>query len=353
MAALVFVCTPDAAYAAIDARPYALGLALVIASMLCFFKWLDTGKAALGILYAISAALVVYCHYLFALALFAQFVYGLRHWRRLVWPWAAAAALCAPLAGQVVYFYRTRGSHSFDATPDVKAFFAAIAPPVVAGTVLLAFFVSRRLEDLRHRIDWSFLCAWLVFPPAFLFAISSLTDTKLFVTRYYLSCTPAVALLAGYAITRSSAQRFATALLAASLGIGIWQLGPIHGNQDWRGAIAALNAEATGADTILAATGFVEGTSREIENPRLREVLFAPEAAYGLKPFRGLPFAFDEHAVPGDLGQGRVFLVARHFIVNGLRVDIEYEALLARKLAGYHRRKLGDFRGVSAVVFER
>jgi len=274
LAALAFVCIPDVSFAAIDARPYMLGLALLMASMLCFFKWLDSGKLLFAILYTISAALVVYCHYLFGLALFAQLIYGLRYWRKLVPLWIAVGALCLPLAGQLLHFYQTRGTHSFDADPDVKTLFTAIAPPIVAGSVLLAILVSRKVTRLRHRIHWPFLLAWLVFPPAFLFAISSFSDTKLFVTRYYLSCSPAVALLAGYAISRLSAYRFASTLLTASLAIGIWRAGPIHGNEDWRGVTEAVNARESGADTVFVTSGFVEGTSREIDNVALRDVLF-------------------------------------------------------------------------------
>lgn len=354
LAALVFVCIPDVSFAAIDARPYALGLALVIASMLCFFQWLDTGKFRFAILYVISAALVVYCHYLFALALFAQLVYGLRYWRKLVPLWAAAGALCLPLAGQLLHFYQTRRSHSFDATPDVRGFFAAIAPPIVAGTVVLTIFVSKRVVKLRHRIYWPFLCAWLVFPPAFLFAISSFTDTKLFVSRYYLSSAPAAALLAGYAISRLSAQRFACVLLTASLAIGIWRAGPLHGNEDWKGVTSTVNALASGSDMILIATGFVEGTGREMDSARLRDVLFSPEQAYPVKQFLRLPFAFEETAVPGQFGgTGRVFLITRRSSPFGLRTGMQYESLLSQRLTGYRSRELGNAGGVSLVVFER
>lgn len=354
LAALAFVCIPDVTFAAIDARPYMLGLALLIASMLCFFKWLDTGKLLFAILYTISAALVVYCHYLFGLALFAQLIYGLRHWRKLIPLWIAAGALCLPLAGQLLHFYQTRRSHSFDASPEVGAFFTAIAPPVVAGSVLLTMFASKKVANLPHRIYWPYLLAWLVFPPAFLFAISSFTDTKLFVTRYYLSCSPPVALLAGYAISRLSACRFASTLLTASLAIAVWRAGPIHGNEDWRGAISAVNARASGADPVLVSTGFVEGTSREIENAQLRDVLFSPQLVYPMKPFRRLPYAFEKTAVPDDLaGSERVFLITRRSTYFGLATGMRYESLLSQKLSGYHSTELGNPGGVSLVVFER
>jgi 4-amino-4-deoxy-L-arabinose transferase-like glycosyltransferase len=354
LAALAFVCIPEVSFAAVDARPYALGLAVLIASMLCFFKWLDTGKLLFGILYAISAAMVIYCHYLFGLALIAQFIYGLHHWRKLVALWAVAGTLCLPLAGQLLHFYQTRRSHSFDATPDARAFFVAIAPPILAGSLLLTIFASKRAAELRHRICWPYLFTWLVFPPAVLLAVSSLTDTKLFVSRYYLSCTPAAALLSGYAISRLSAQRFASALLTASLAIGIWRAGPLHGNEDWRGVMSTVNALVSGADTVLIATGFVEGTSGEINSARLHDVLFSPQQVYPLKQFRCLPYAFEQTAVPGDLtGSRRVFLITRRSTFFGLRTGMQYESLLSQRLIGYRSRELGNLVGVSLLVFER
>jgi len=354
LAALVFVCMPDVSFAAIDARPYSLGLALLIASMLCFFKWLDTRQLAFAVLYAISAALVVYCHYLFALALFAQFICGLGQWRKLVPLWVAAGALCLPLVGQLLHFYQTRRSHSFDASPDIKTLFVAIAPPVVAGSVLLTIFASKRVYKLRHRIYWPYLIAWLVFPPTFLFAVSLLTDTKLFVSRYYLCSAPAAALLAGYAISRLSAQWFASTVLTASLVIGIWRAGPLHGNEDWRSVAATTNARVSSADVVLVASGFVEGTTVACDSPQLRDVLFSPQVAYPLRQFRRLPYAYEKNAVPDDLaGTGRVFLITRRSSFFGLGTGMRYESLLSQKLPGYRSRELGNMGGVSLVVLEQ
>jgi hypothetical protein len=151
-----------------------------------------------------------------------------------------------------------------------------------------------------------------------------------------------------------SAQRFASTLLTASLAIGIWRAGPLHGNEDWKGVMSSVNALVSGADTVLIATGFVEGTSREIDNARLHDVLFSPQQVYPLKQFRRLPYAFEETAVPGGLaGSGRVFLITRRSTLFGLRTGMQYESLLSQRLTGYRSRELGNLVGVSLLVFER
>lgn len=355
LAALALLAVPGVSFAAIDARPYALGLALVIGSMLCFLRWLDTGRPLFAALYVVTSALVVYAHYLFALGLVAQLVFGLHRARRLAPLWAAIGLLCLPLVGQVLNFYRSRQAHSVGIySPGVDLFFIAIAPPVLVGAVLFSFIVSKRTVGLgQFRVPWQLLFAWLIFPPAFLFLLS-FTHTKLFLPRYYLTCAPAAALLAGYAIARISAVRTGSAVLALSMAVGIWQAGPLHGGEDWRGAMRTVDAQASSEDAVLVTTGFVEGTREETNGPRLRDVLYSPQLLYPVKHFLRLPFHFEEEAIPGDLAQfRRVFLITRQTTPGGQYAATQYECRLKQKLAGYRSQDLGNFGGVSVVRFER
>jgi mannosyltransferase len=355
IAALAFLAIPQVSFAAIDARPYALGLALVIASMLCFLKWLDTGRPIFAALYVVSTALVVYDHYLFALSLTAQLAYGWRRGRWLAALWAAIGALCLPLAGQFLYFYHTRQAHNVGALPDANAFFMAIAPPVLVGTVLLSIMASKgAAAEAHHGIPWRLLFVWLMAPPAILSLVSWFTDTRLFLDRYYLSAAPAAALLAAYAVARCSAFRLASAVLAISLAIGTWKAGPLHGGEDWRGAMQAVNAEARPEDAVLIDCGFVEGTPAEIQGARLRDVLYAPQSMYPIRNFIRLPFHFDERSVPEDLARyGRVFLITIQTTPGGQDTGMQYECWLKRKLPGYASQGMGNFGGVSAIRFDR
>src|SRR5258708_39336890 len=76
LAVLVFACLPSVTYAASDARPYALALLIVNASMLLLLKWLDTGDKRIAAAYVVMAALILYAHYLFAPILLMQGLYA-------------------------------------------------------------------------------------------------------------------------------------------------------------------------------------------------------------------------------------------------------------------------------------
>src|SRR4051812_37336810 len=100
--------------------------------------------------------------------------------------------------------------------PDKDAFFTAIVPPGLSGAALFPGG-ARRKTGPPPAGPWGFLFTWLLFPPGILFLISVVTDTKLFVARYYLGCAPAAALLAAYVIVRCSAVSLASGILLLSL----------------------------------------------------------------------------------------------------------------------------------------
>jgi len=353
VAVLAFLCLPEVAFAAIDARPYALALALLLASTLFLIRWVDGGRARDAALYVATAALVVYAHYLFALALLPHAVYAARRSRALAGLWTAVGALCLPLAGQVLYFYRTRHTHSFAQSPAVESYFMAIVPPALAGAVFLAVILRRPKPDVPS-LPWSFLFAWLMVPTTLVFLLSLFTEVKLFVPRYLLGCAPAAALLAAWAIVRCSAVRAARAVLLVALALHIWKQGPTHGGEEWRGAMRALAAEAKPGDKLLIATGFIEGSGAAMQDPLLRDVLFAPQIAYPVPAFTGLPFRFDAAFIPGDLAAyRRVFLVTRRTTLPDYATGIKYEHYVEGQLPGWHARELCEPGAISVVAFER
>jgi mannosyltransferase len=352
VAALAFICLPDVAFAAIDARPYALAVALLLGSTLFLVRWVDEGRAVDAVLYVATAALVVYAHYLFALALVPHAVYAARRIRMLVLLWCGAGALCLPLAGQVLHFYKTRSTHSFATVPTAGMYFATIAPPVLAGAVLLALVLRRRKSEVAP-LPWKFVFAWLLAPATLLFGLSLFTDVKLFVPRYLLGCAPAAAILAAWAIVRCSAVRIPAAAMLIALGLHVWQAGPNH-REDWRTPMRALAAEAKPGDEVLVTTGFIEGEGPRMTDPLLRDVLFSPQIAYPIPSFAGLPYRFDAAFVPADLAaHPRVYLVSQRSDSLVRATGLEYQLYLRGKLPGYRSRELGPFAGVSVVVFER
>ena len=66
---LVFACSEQVAFAAADARPYALALLLLIASTWMLVCWLDSGRLLHAAVYVSLTVLTIYAHPLFAIAL--------------------------------------------------------------------------------------------------------------------------------------------------------------------------------------------------------------------------------------------------------------------------------------------
>ena len=82
LAVLAFACSEPVAYAAADARPYALGLCALIASALLLAAWLETARLRYGIGYPVAVALAIYTHCLLAPALAVLGFWALSRVRR-------------------------------------------------------------------------------------------------------------------------------------------------------------------------------------------------------------------------------------------------------------------------------
>jgi len=344
LSVIAFLCIYEVSFAAIDARPYALGLALLMGSMLCFLQCLDSPKRLYAMVYVVASALVVYTHYLLALGLVAQLVYGWRYRRKLAPLWLAIGVLCLPLSSHVLNLYHTRKAHMFAPTPELSAVLTAIAPPALAAAVFLAAILSRRTAAASRRIPYLLLLVWAFFPPTFLFLLSTFTDTSLFFSRYFLSAAPALALLAGYALSRMASVSLAGVVLVAAFAVMNWHVFAYHALEDWRGAMAALNAQVGPEDPVLVASGFVEGTPEDINH---RDVLYAPQLAYPIPHMFRLPHDPDQGALPADLGAAR-----RVFFV-GFRSQMQYASWIAQKLPGYRGQPIGSFGEVVVIRFGR
>jgi uncharacterized membrane protein len=97
------------------ARPYALALLLTLLSFLFFLQFLQSQQKRTGTIYAVTTALLIYSHYLFAFVLVTQiFVVMLRFgWREIFSKyWLLAfllvTVLCLPLTPQIVSLYGRR-----------------------------------------------------------------------------------------------------------------------------------------------------------------------------------------------------------------------------------------------------
>jgi hypothetical protein len=204
-----------------------------------------------------------------------------------------------------------------------------------------------------------FLAAgWALAPPLLLFAISVLSTTKLFVPRYYISCIPGLCLLAGWmarSLADGSGQRIvATVLVVAA----IFSFGTAHHDtQDWSGAMRKIRSEDTGDLPVLVASAFVEAADpKALEDPRLRDVLFAPQQMYppGGKLIR-LPYRLDAESAKYFESVLPALEIQNRFVLVVVNEGLAFEPWLRGRLAaqGFRPESLANFGSVGVFRFSR
>jgi hypothetical protein len=170
----------------------------------------------------------------------------------------------------------------------------------------------------------------------FLLAVS--TDLRLYLDRYYSSALPGQALLAGGLLSSIRRGTVRKALIVVVGAVSILTSGRLtinsHGNENWRAAMEFVKKEA-GSAPVLLVSGFVEASDFEVlREPKLREILFAPELPYGV-PVRSirLPHFFTGSEMP-ELEKLAESLKSerRFYLVNNKTDDHSYEVWLVGRL---------------------
>jgi hypothetical protein len=378
LAALAFICLPDIAYAAIDTRCYALGVMLVAASTLAFMSWLDTAARRSALAYVLLAALSVYAHYFAVFGLAAHLVYAWRRryegsttvaWGWLTGAWVSTGMLTAPLLPKLLEAAATRGDHGYAARPGPGDLAAALLPPILVISLLLGITISL-LRRVRVAPVWP-LCgsglmlaiSWAAIPPLVMFLVSTFTDAKVFLPRYYLAAAPGVALIAGAALrslASAEARRTAAGALAifAVLFLGVSRKFQ-HDVQDWRGALTELRSLVKDpAIPVAIPSPFIEAHSlATLADPRFHDALFSPLLYYGSAgklvrlPFQLSPQAeqYAEQVTQSELGRANEFIFLS--LPNGYAQELWLRG--RARAMGFLPHREQDFGVVRIVVFRR
>lgn len=296
--AVAFVFLSSASFSAIDARPYALALLCLAASTWFLVRWIDFSRKADAALYVLTAALVIYAHIVLSIGLAAGIVYAvamLRQDRRRLIGLAglevSVTLLSLPLLNELRRFYAMRSAHNFIAAPAPLDLLAGVIPCALTGALVLLVWIAmnfRREAALAGRFSKNaaiLIGVWALGAPLLLYMVSVSTDMHLYVDRYYSSALPGQALLAGALLASISREAVRKALVIGIMAIAILTQSRLrvssHGNDDWRDAMAFVRQEAASAPVLLVSP-FAEGADfKAIDNPDLREILFAPQREYG------------------------------------------------------------------------
>jgi mannosyltransferase len=371
MSVLVFAATGVVAFEASEARPYAVATFALIAATYALVRWLDGSTWRQGIAYVGLAVLVVWVHYMFALALVSHAAYAVTRVRRgqtrvaLVHLGAAAGLIAAgvvPLALQIASLWDRRGSLSVVYEAGIPTMLLVLIPAVVSGGLLLGVILARTQGKVTLSVQESrpssliLLASWLLIPTIALFAISDLTSITLLSPRYFASVTPAGAALAGWAIAsiEPAAARLTVAALLAILSLLAYG-GYLKNGEDWRDAAAFERAHANADTIVLLHPGLIESAQLDwFEDPERLSYLTSVVSYY---PMIGrvslMPHSLDdpgaheylEGLVTSDLADVDRFLFITRY------ADLPYKDWLDGRLGpeGFTSRVL-DRSGVIFVV---
>src|SRR6185312_1800242 len=280
---------------------YALAILCITAATWALLRWSTTNRAVDAALFVAAGALAAYAHCVLALGLAASILYAVAIFRKepaRLWRLGAMvlaiALLSLPLVPELLHFYSTRSAHTFTGRPEANEILTGLIPCALTGglviLVWLAMVIRRDIDlPVEYRHENALLAGvWALFAPIVLAALSSLTDVHLFVDRYYSCALPGQALIVGILIASIRPYAVRKVLLVV-MGVGaILGQGKLrvtsHNNDDWRSAMELLHREA-GSAPVLVVSPFAEGAGFDaVNDPTLRDILFAPELRYGMPP---------------------------------------------------------------------
>ena len=372
---ILFASFGAVAFAAGDARPYAIATLAAIGGVFFLVRWLDTSRLIDGLCYCVLASLSVYMHFLFATTFLVHLVYGVYRSRnekrvsigQLCLAAATIGALLVPFVFHMLALMKTAHSHSFAGTPTGTDFFTLFAPPVVVGSalgaLLLTFLAKRPLSFARvHLGDSSLvlLASWTLIPMTVLYTASVFTSLKVFLPRYTLPSEAGLALLGGWLLSSIAPTKIRTAVVGAIV-LATVATAPSaafsHGG-DWRAAMASVRSTVGASDMpVLVRADFPESEPFDwLHDEARKSYLFAPLGVY---PAAGEVLPLPMH--PNEASSSylnelvpRLEKSNRFLLVN--MGDPGYQNWLLGRLSpeGFVRRRVGSFGGsLSVDMYQR
>ena len=376
LAIATFASLPGVAFAAGDARPYAFGLLFIVLSTGFLVRLLERPDFRGVALYGITAGLAVHYHLLFGAPLLAHCVYVARErvCGRILpakYILSASAVFClvvAPLVRQTLLVAKNPKLHSFSPVPDLSLLIGVLVPPMIIVCLLAAFFYvvafcDQAAWEPSRNSNVALLAGLVAFVPALvLFALSHLSHTGMFLSRYLLSCTGGFALLvgvlAGFIRPATVGKVMAVALLAIQLYVTYrdWPNRHTSGLGNWEAAIEYTDRlAARGQTPVLVRSQYIESDVLPVA-PMQDNPVFSQFSAY---PTRSRVAGIAASAGPRQAEQFEEFLrlfpgSADHFFL--LSTEAPPPALTTyisgRLGPATQMRNVADFDGVALIEFQ-
>jgi mannosyltransferase len=377
---VVFASLQEMSKTAANARPYALGLLVVVGSVLQLVRWLDTGRMRNMLGYTVLAAAILYFHYLFASVYFVHAAYafyrvrsvGPVRWHKLIMAGALIGALISPLILNAMLVSRGSSKLVFLPTPDFGELVSSIMPAALGAGIfaglLLGYVLCRRIslhtEPAMASDTAVLLLSWLLVPVVTVFAFSRLTVFNLFVYKYYLPSILGLALLVGWGIRSLLPEKVRVCVsfcvvFAAIASFGSHHLRVNQHLEDWRAAAEAVRAAHLGDQTpVLVRPGLIESAKVTWDlNIDPDSPLLCPLSKY---PMPGrivlVPVGLDRDNIRymEDVSSKVLEPASQFVLVTRDQGDVFTPWLMGRfSREGFVASKLGHADGVTATLFRR
>ena len=300
IAVITFAVWPSIAFAASDARPYALATLVAVASTWALIAWLDSARFPLAVLYVVLAASIPFVHPVFGLVLVPQVVYAAARIRErstrvrihdLVLVVIAIGVLTIPVVLELLALSRRQEDWIVPNTASVSWVTHMLVPPAFVGAALIGgILASRHLRfggDVRRlpRSTVILLVGWLLIPTAFLVGLSTVSPIALLPARYFLCIAPAGVLLAALAIRVLDPSQVRRIIILFVVVFSILDLAAPAKSGDMRGALTLVRSVAGPHSVLLINAGFQESLQRDWYTDPERQGLLT--AATGFYPVPG------------------------------------------------------------------
>lgn len=285
---VLFLSSSPVLTAAMSARPYALALFFALSSLYFFQSWIESGNyGEFGVAFA-TAILAYYAHYLFGAVLVVHLSFLLQRPRRnvvLIVTATLLGLLCAwPGYAQMGLLAERRLSLSFAEVPGMRDLAGALFPPnlvlYIINALILAAIIRGKFVFAwdPFRRSWPYLL-WYLLPPLVFFVHAILSETSLFVGRYFLWYVPAFCLLSGMLLQsiRSATHRQISCVVLCLLAL-FFEQGRRWQVEDWR-SVPNRIGDSTSAEVLLY-SGLVEDYRPESYDVFMEGYVFSPLSAY-------------------------------------------------------------------------
>jgi mannosyltransferase len=364
-------------FQAADARPYALGTAILAAGLWFEVLWFDRARWREAALFLVFAALLWRVHPLYwpMYLVFAGYAIARLALRDTPVTWLRAGAVFAlvavallPVLTRTLALAASAQTHVIWDVPGPRALVLSLQPVLLGGCFAGAWLLSRLCRwhadsPPLTRSSLALIALWWACDPVSLFSFARLTGISVFVPRYYSLALPGAALAAVALAAPHIPSRFWKPLgvalgLVVLLRFGDWRdKWPPHGNADWRAAASTVDRLAPSPDTpIVCPSPFVEALPPVWHSGYpLPSILYAPLVAYPLRG-RVIPFPFrpclSAIRLADSLSHSK--LQSRFFVYGRRDNTLFWENWFARRpaLAGWTHRRLGPFGELEVIEFD-